>query len=89
MAAAVKDLYSETTTPHLTLGPAIDTGFYYDIDFRDGAKPTEADLARIEKKMKELLSSWKEFEKEEKSPEEAKELVGDNPYKKEIIEETE
>ena len=87
LAAAVKDLYSETTTPHLTLGPAIDTGFYYDIDFRDSAKPTEADLARIEKKMKELLSSWKEFGKEEKSPEEAKELVGDNPYKRELIDE--
>ena len=49
MAQAVLELY-----PHakVTLGPAIDNGFYYDFDFRDGDAPGDADLKQIQKSMK-------------------------------------
>lgn len=52
MAAAVKELYPTTT---FGVGPAIDNGFYYDIDFGDD-KVSDADLAKIEKKMRGIIS---------------------------------
>lgn len=52
MAAAVRELYPEAK---FGIGPAIDTGFYYDIDFGT-TKVTEADLNRIEKKMRGIVS---------------------------------
>ena len=52
LAQAVKRLYPEAK---LTIGPAIDNGFYYDIDF---AEPITADdLAKIEDEMKKILTS--------------------------------
>ena len=48
LAAAVKELYP---TAKFGIGPAIDNGFYYDIDFGD-AKISDADLSKIEKKMR-------------------------------------
>lgn len=50
MAQAVKELYPETK---ITIGPAIETGFYYDFDYEPGF--TEEDLPRIEKKMQEII----------------------------------
>jgi len=50
MAQAVKDLYPETK---ITIGPAIETGFYYDFDYEPGF--TEEDLRRIEGKMQEII----------------------------------
>lgn len=43
--------------PHakLTLGPAIDNGFYYDIDFSDGNTPGDEDLKEIQKRMKKTF----------------------------------
>ena len=35
LAAAVKDLYADTTTLKFGVGPAVENGFYYDIDFGD------------------------------------------------------
>ena len=52
LAAAVRELYPNAK---FGIGPAIDTGFYYDIDFGD-AKVSEADLPKIEKKCVKLLS---------------------------------
>ncbi len=52
MAAAVKELYPTTT---FGVGPAIDNGFYYDIDFGD-TKVSDADLAKIEKKMRGIIA---------------------------------
>lgn len=77
--------------PHakLTLGPAIDNGFYYDIDFSDGATPGDDDLKSIQKHMKKLLNSWEAFSHREVSPEEARELFKDNPYKTELVNEIE
>ena len=44
----------------LTLGPSIDNGFYYDVDFED-EKFSDIDLPKIEQKMIELLPSWDKF----------------------------
>jgi len=70
----------------LTLGPAIDTGFYYDIDFGT-EKLSEADLPKLEAMMRNHLSEWKEFSSEEKNKEEALEAFPGNPFKAELIEE--
>lgn len=82
LAAAVLELYPDTKN---TIGPAIEHGFYYDFEF---AEPiSESDLPKIEKKMRELLKSWKSFEREEVTPAEAKKRFAKNPYKLELIEE--
>ncbi len=86
LAAAVQELY-----PHAqpTLGPAIDTGFYYDFDFTAGEKPGPDDLPRIEKKMRELLPTWSGFTESKVSAKEAREHFANNPYKLELIDELE
>ena len=82
LAAAVMEIYPDTK---LTLGPAIDTGFYYDMEF---SKPiSDEDLAAIEKLMQKMLPKWTEFTHKEVSAEEAKEFFTGNPYKLELIEE--
>lgn len=83
LAAAVKEFYPDAK---LTLGPAIDTGFYYDIDFGT-EKISEDELAEIEAKMRELLPSWKEFSHQEVSLEEARGAFAGNRFKLELIEE--
>jgi threonyl-tRNA synthetase len=82
LAAAVLELYPDAK---LTIGPAIENGFYYDVDFKNPI--TEADLPKIEKKMREILPSWKEFVKREVSADDAKNIFRDNPYKLELIDE--
>lgn len=86
LAAAVVELY-----PHakLTLGPAIDNGFYYDIDFSGGPTPNDENLKEIQKRMKKMMSHWTEFTHEVVSAEVAKEKFADNPYKIELINEIE
>jgi threonyl-tRNA synthetase len=81
MAAAVKELFPGTK---FGIGPAIDNGFYYDFDIKD---ITTEDLAKIEKKMRELISQGLLFVKENVSKNEAKEIFKDQPYKLELIEE--
>lgn len=82
LAAAALELYPNAK---LTLGPAIEDGFYYDIDF-GGETISIEDLKPVEKKMKELLKTWKAFEHREVSAEEARDIYKDNPYKLELIE---
>jgi len=70
----------------LTLGPSVDNGFYYDIDF--GAdKISDENLITIEKTMKKNLPSWTEFTHKEVSADEAREYFKGNVYKLELIEE--
>lgn len=70
----------------LTLGPAIDDGFYYDIDF--GAdKLVEADLQKLEDTMRKNLPNWTQFSHHEASKDEALAVYKDNPYKTELINE--
>ena len=83
MAAAVLELWPNAKR---TLGPSIDTGFYYDIDFGD-IKISEADFPKIEKKMHELVKDWKGFTKKVVTAAEAKKTYKDNEYKIELINE--
>jgi threonyl-tRNA synthetase len=80
LAAAVKELYP---TAKFGIGPAIENGFYYDIE----VELKEEDLVKIEKKMKELLKKDIPFIKKDISKNEAKEIFKDQPYKLELIEE--
>jgi threonyl-tRNA synthetase len=82
LAAAVLELYPDTKN---TIGPSIEDGFYYDFEF--SSPISDKDLPKIEKKMKEILKSWKEFQSEGKSPKEAKEHFKKNEYKVELIDE--
>lgn len=52
LAAAIQELYPTAT---FGIGPAIDNGFYYDIDFGD-VKISDADLPKIEKKMRGIVA---------------------------------
>lgn len=84
LAKAVIDQY-----PHakLTLGPAIETGFYYDIDFSGGPTLGDDNLKEIEKAMKKLLNTWTAFTHKEVTVEEARIVFTGNQYKLELIEE--
>lgn len=82
LAAAVLEIYPDAK---LAIGPAIDDGFYYDIDFGD-TKVSEDDLPKIEDKMHELVKSWDGFEKIGVNKDDALKEFKDNPYKTELIE---
>jgi threonyl-tRNA synthetase len=84
MAHAVQSLFPEAK---FGVGPAIETGFYYDIDVN--AKLTEKELAKIEQKMYEIAKQGNPFVREELTKAEAIKLfqeLGDN-YKLEILSE--
>jgi len=85
LAAAVGDIYKFDKIK-LTLGPAIDNGFYYDIDCC-GEKITDADLKKIENVMRKKLSKWTEWGHKEISKGEALEFFKNNAYKTELIKE--
>ncbi len=69
----------------LTLGPAIDDGFYYDFKF---SGPVGADeLAAIETTMRELLPTWKTVTHKEVSKDEALAYFKGNEFKEELINE--
>ena len=84
LAKAITQLYPSTK---LTIGPAIDDGFYYDIDLDQQLTPEHFDA--IEKKMKEILNKGENFVRKEVSKEEALRLFAGNEYKTEIINELE
>ena len=82
MAHAIKALFPEAK---FGVGPAIEGGFYYDIDIN--TQLTEEDLPKIEKKMMEIAAKDEPFVREELSKQKAIDLYtekGDN-YKLEII----
>ncbi|OGG64212.1 threonine--tRNA ligase [Candidatus Kaiserbacteria bacterium RIFCSPHIGHO2_02_FULL_54_11b] len=80
--AAVRELWPGSQN---AIGPAIDNGFYQ--DFEIAGTITDADLPKIEAKMRELLPTWTAFEKKEVSKEEALKEFAWNKYKSELIEE--
>lgn len=84
LAAAVGEIYKFDKVK-LTLGPAIDNGFYYDIDFGT-EKVIEADLKKIEDTMRKRLPKWTEWNLKELSKEDALAFFK-NEYKTELIEE--
>ena len=82
LAKALTELYPNVK---LTIGPAIDDGFYYDVDLDKQLTPD--DFETIEKKMKEIIGKGEPFVKNVVSREEALKLFKNNPYKTEIINE--
>ena len=82
LAQAVKHLYPNAK---FWVGPAIEEGFYYDIDLGD-VTITEEDLEKIEKEMKKCSKDSKNIIRRELSKEEALDMFKDNPYKIELIE---
>ncbi len=84
MAQAVKRLYPNVK---LTIGPAIDSGFYYDFDTETPFSPE--DLEKIEKEMKKIVKEGLEIEKFELDPADAIKMMEEKnePYKVELINE--
>ncbi len=87
MAEALQELYPDVK---FGIGPAIERGFYYDVDLGD-RRLTDDDLERIEEKMKELAQKKSEYQLYEVSKKDAKAYYQKtrNPYKLELIEELE
>ena len=81
LAQAILEFYPNAK---LTIGPAIDKGFYYDVDFGED-KFTEADFAKVEKAMLENAKKKAEFKLYSVSKAEALETYKDNEYKTELI----
>lgn len=81
MAQAVLEKFPEAK---LAIGPAIETGFYYDFDLPRPLTPE--DLAEIEARMREIIAEGYDFVYQEISEEEARRLFADQPYKLELIE---
>ncbi len=82
MAQAVKRLF-----PYVKLGtgPAIDKGFYY--DFYKEEPFTPQDLIKIEEEMKKIIKENYKVEKIEKNKEEARQILKNEPFKLEILDE--
>ena len=87
MAEALEDLYPGVK---LGIGPAVDNGFYYDIDLGDRVLSTE-DLPKIEKKMKELAAQKVSFNRKDISKADAIQYFSDkgDEYKLELLEDLE
>lgn len=82
LAQAVQHLYPDTK---FAIGPAIKDGFYYDFDLQKPFSPE--DLEKIEEEMKKIVKEGLPLERFELEPAQAKELMKDQPYKLELIEE--
>ena len=83
LAQAVTDLWPGA---HYAIGPSIAEGFYYDFALPGGAHFSDADLARIDARMRAIIAQDQPFTREEHSIEEGLTLFADQPYKAEIIE---
>lgn len=85
LAQAIRELYPNAM---FGVGPAIEEGFYYDIDLGD-VKITEEDLPKIEKKMQALVVAAEPIVRKEVSKAEALEMFKNDVYKEELINELE
>ena len=85
LAAAMLELYPGVK---ISIGPAIDNGFYYDFDFPDGVTINEDDFPAIEAAMKAHIVADEPFVREDVSVKHALQrfLNEDQPYKVELIE---
>ena len=81
MAQAIKRLYPNAK---FGIGPHIEEGFYYDIDF-NGDVITDNDFAKIEKMMHNISSEAIDIERKEISKKDALDFFKDEPYKLELI----
>lgn len=85
LAAATRHLYGNDVK--FGVGPAIENGFYYDMDLGD-KNLTEDDLPKIEAEMKKIIARDEKFVRADKTIAEAEQWAKDNhqPYKLELIE---
>ncbi|MBI4439922.1 threonine--tRNA ligase [Candidatus Woesearchaeota archaeon] len=82
MAQAIMELWPSAL---LTIGPVVDEGFYYDIDLEQTFHPD--DLAKIEKKMEEIVRKDLKIDRQVLAKKDAVDIFKHNPYKIELIEE--
>jgi threonyl-tRNA synthetase len=80
LAQAVQELFPEAK---LGIGPPIRDGFYYDFDVAQPFNPD--DLARIEKRMQQIIKQGQRFSRRVVGDDEAREELADEPYKLELI----
>lgn len=85
MAQALQHLYPGCQFGY---GPAIEEGFYYDVDFGETTL-SDADFPKIEAEMKRLVKEAIPYKRKEVSREEALQIFASNPYKSEHIKELE
>jgi threonyl-tRNA synthetase len=85
LAAAMLELYPGVK---ISIGPAIDNGFYYDFDFPEGVTVNDADFPRIEAAMKAHINADEPFVREEITVQDAIQRFHEEkqPYKVELIE---
>jgi threonyl-tRNA synthetase len=85
LATAVSELYPGVK---VSIGPPIEDGFYYDFDFPEGVKLSDADFERIEQRMREHIKADEQFERSELPVAEAIERfkAEGQDYKVELIE---
>jgi threonyl-tRNA synthetase len=84
MAQSILQLFPNAK---LTIGPPIENGFYYDVDFGD-AKFTEPDLERVEARMAENADANYPIQREELSRDDARKRIqalNQEPYKTELL----
>ena len=81
LAQAVRHLYPEAK---FWVGPVIEEGFYYDIDF-EGKTLTNEDLEKISKEMKKIIKDGKRIVRHEITKSEALEMFSSDPYKIDLI----
>ena len=84
LAAALTDLYPGVK---FGVGPAIENGFYYDIELPEGVTVSPDDFAAIEVRMAEIAKSGAAIVRREVSRDEAREIFADQPLKLELIDE--
>ncbi|MDY5041921.1 MAG: threonine--tRNA ligase [Eubacteriales bacterium] len=82
LAKALTQLWPDVK---LTIGPAIDNGFYYDIDMEHAITPD--DFKSISDKMDAIIKNNEDFVRHEVTKQQALEMFKNNPYKTELIEE--
>ncbi|MEC4294196.1 threonine--tRNA ligase [Adlercreutzia shanghongiae] len=84
LAAALTDLYPGVK---FGVGPAIENGFYYDIELPEGASVSPDDFAAIEARMAEIAKSEAKIVRREVTRDEAREIFAAQPLKLELIDE--
>ncbi len=84
LAKAVLEIDPEAK---LAIGPPIDDGFYYDFEFSDGVKTSDAELKNIQKRMRKIVQKGFTPELKELTTKQAKEQFANQPYKLELIDE--
>jgi threonyl-tRNA synthetase len=80
LAEAVLEIFPDAK---LAIGPAIESGFYYDFDLPRALTPD--DLEEIEKRMARHIKAKERFERREVGRNEALQMFADQPYKLELI----